>query len=88
MRSLSRSLAARTSSAWSPFRSTAFTVLWLATVDPIVQGANPDVVIVLGRHEDHFEEGSKAVNMLTRALGCVLFSAQTQSPAVTTSIGG
>jgi hypothetical protein len=27
------------------------------------------------RHdEDHFEEGSKAVNMLTRALGCVLFS--------------
>jgi hypothetical protein len=33
-------------------------------------------------------QGSKAVNMLTRALGCVLFSAQTQSPAVTTSIGG
>jgi multidrug transporter EmrE-like cation transporter len=29
-----------------------------------------------------------AINMLTRALGCVLFSAQTQSPAVTTSIGG
>jgi hypothetical protein len=46
------------------------------------------LVIGVGRHEDHFEEGSKAVNMLTRALGCVLFSAQTQSPAVTTSIGG
>jgi len=63
---------------------------WLAQIakDPIIQGANPDVVIGVGRHEDRFEEGSKAVNMLTRALGCVLFSAQTQSPAVTTSIGG
>jgi hypothetical protein len=49
---------------------------------------NPGASIGVGRHEDHFEEGSKAVNMLTRALGCVLFSAQTQSPAVTTSIGG
>ena len=58
------------------------------TDDSIVQGANPDVVIGVGRHEDRFEEGSKAVNMLTRALGCVLFSAQTRSPAVTTSIGG
>ena len=29
---------------------------------------------------DHFEEGSKAVNMLTRALGCVLFSAQSPVP--------
>ena len=48
--------------------------------DPIVQGAGPDVVIGVGRHEDHFEEGSKAVNMLTRTLGCVLFSSADPVP--------